>query len=86
MFEKLRDDSIHANRSCKFRSPSLEYLGLVIQAASSKIVESPIPKYLSQLRELITYYGNFLPNLSHLFHPLYNFLNKCRMELDLCMS
>ena len=43
------------------------------------VVDAPTPQDLTQLRAflgLINYYSKFLPNLSHMLHPLNNLLKK----------
>ena len=72
---------------CKFMVPSVEYLGYLIDAkglhpTSEKIQavkEAPSPKSVQELKAylgLLTYYGDFLPNMSTVLAPLYRLLRK----------
>ena len=73
----------------KFMQPSIEYLGFIIDKNGrhptndkiQAIREAPTPKDVTQLRSflgMLTYYGNFLPNLSSKLTPLYDLLAKNR--------
>ena len=72
---------------CLFMEKSVMYLGHTIDANGlhpitekvEAIKEAPRPKNVSQLKSylgLITYYGRFLPNISHILFPLYRLLRR----------
>ena len=88
VLKRLREHGFRMNRSkCKFLLLFVEFLGHLINseglhATPSKVkavVDAPTPQDLTQLRAflgLINYYSKFLPNLSHMLHPLNNLLKK----------
>ncbi len=85
---KLQLAGLHLKREkCVFFQESVEYLGHKIHAQGlnpiqekvTAIEEAPAPQNLSQLKAylgLLTYYGRFLTNLSHVVFPLYRLLRK----------
>ena len=72
---------------CKFMVPSVEYLGYLIDAEGlhptpekvRAVKEAPSPKSVQELKAylgLLTYYSDFLPNMSTVLAPLYRLLRK----------
>ena len=72
---------------CEFLTPSVTYLGHVIDAEGLRpvperieaIQQAPTPRNVTELKSylgLLTYYGKFLPNLATQLAPLYKLLGK----------
>ena len=82
VLERLQEHGIRAKRAkCTFLKTSVQYLGHVIgadglhatDAKIEAIVNAPSPKNVTELRSylgLLNYYGQFIPNLASLIHPL----------------
>lgn len=72
---------------CTFLQEQVKYLGFIISKEGLRpdpekldaIVNAPTPENISQLKSflgMLNYYGKFIPNLSHILHPLHNLLKK----------
>ena len=88
VMERLKAAGVTLKRSkCIFLTPSVEYLGHVIDKEGlhpspekiRAIQDAPAPQNLSELKSflgLINYYSKFMSNLASLLHPLYKLLQK----------
>ena len=88
LLKRFREHGIRLKRS-KFimTKPSLEYVGLVVDAAGVKpspkkldaLLNVPIPKCVDDLRSylgMVNYYSKYIPNLANTAAPLYALLQK----------
>ena len=88
VMERLKRAGVTLKHSkCIFITPSVEYLGHVIDREGlhpspekiRAIKDAPAPKNLSELKSflgLINYYSKFMCNLASLLYPLYRLLQK----------
>lgn len=86
VLEKLNNAGLKISlEKCQFFMNEVSYLGFNINkdglhTSKSKVEalkDAPIPSSITQLKSflgLINYYGNFVPNLATVLHPLYDLL------------
>ena len=88
VLERLETAGLRAKKhKCKFMVPSVEYVGYKIDAKGlhplpekvRAVKEAPSPRSVQELKAylgLLTYYSDFLPNMSSVLAPLYRLLRK----------
>ena len=88
VLKRLKEHGVKANQAnCQFLQDSVVFLGHKITSQGihttkdklDAVVKAPSPKNVQQLRSflgLLNYYGNFIPNLAALVHPLNQLLHK----------
>ena len=88
VMSRLKMAGLRFNKTkCSLMTESVQYLGHTIDSKGlhliaekvTAICDAPIPKNVTQLKAylgLITYYGHFIHNLSHVLFPLYRLLRR----------
>ena len=88
VLSRLKTAGLRLNKTkCSLMTESVQYLGHTIDSKGlhpiaekvTAIRDAPILKNVTQMKAylgLITYYGRFIPNLSHVLFPLYRLLRR----------